>query len=60
MMKKGRKKQALGWIPSAFDEADLKKVKKEGFLAESMEIVFPGTEPILAPSPPPAESEVQG
>jgi hypothetical protein len=25
-----------------------------------MEIVFPGTEPIPAPSPPPAESEVQG
>jgi hypothetical protein len=60
MMKKDGKKQALGWIPSTFDEADLKKVKKEGFLAESMEIVFPGTEPIPAPSPPPAESEVQG
>jgi hypothetical protein len=44
MAKKGTKKQALGWNASIFDEVDLKKVKKEGFLAESMEIVFPSTE----------------
>jgi hypothetical protein len=30
MVKKGTKKQVLDWIPSAFDEADLKKAKKEG------------------------------
>jgi hypothetical protein len=29
MAKKGTKKQALGWTAFAFDEADLKKVKKE-------------------------------
>jgi hypothetical protein len=29
MAKKGTKKQVLDWIPSAFDEADLKKAKKE-------------------------------
>jgi hypothetical protein len=51
MAKKGTKKQALGWNASIFDEADLKKVKKEGFLAESMEIVFPSTE--VTPAPPP-------
>jgi hypothetical protein len=47
--KKGARKQALGWIPSAFDGADLKKAKKEGFLLESVEIVFPSTEAIPAP-----------
>jgi hypothetical protein len=30
-------------------EADLKKVKKEGFLTESAEVIFPSTEVILAP-----------
>jgi hypothetical protein len=51
MAKEGTKKQALGWTASVFDEADLKKVNKEGFLAESMEIVFPSTEVIPAPPP---------
>jgi hypothetical protein len=41
MAKKGTKKQTLGWIPSSFDATDLKKVKKEGFLSESVEILFP-------------------
>jgi hypothetical protein len=40
----------LGWIPSSFDDGDLKKTKKEGFLPASVEIVFPSTESI--PSPP--------
>jgi hypothetical protein len=43
MAKRGAKKQALGWTASIFYEADLKKVKNEGFLAESTEIVFPST-----------------
>jgi hypothetical protein len=34
MAKKGKKKHALNWVPSSFDEADLKKAKKEGFLPE--------------------------
>jgi hypothetical protein len=51
MVKKGAKKQALGWTTSALDEADLKKVKKEGFLTECVEIVFPSTEVIPAPPP---------
>jgi hypothetical protein len=50
MAKKGTKKQALGWIPSFFDDMDLKKAKKEGFLSESVEIIFPKDEAI--PSPP--------
>jgi hypothetical protein len=36
MTKKGAKKQALGWIPSSFNEVDLKKVKREGFLSKSL------------------------
>jgi hypothetical protein len=46
MAKKGAKKQAVGWTASALMEADLKKVKKEGFLAESAEIIFLTTEVI--------------
>jgi hypothetical protein len=41
MAKKGTNKPALGWISSSFDDADLKKAKKEGFLFESAEIIFP-------------------
>jgi hypothetical protein len=51
MAKKGAKKQALGWSASALDEADLKKVKKEGFLSASAEIIFPSDEVIPAPPP---------
>jgi hypothetical protein len=40
MVKKGAKKQALGCTASALNEVDLKKVKKEGFRAESAEIIF--------------------
>jgi hypothetical protein len=49
MAKKNTKKQALGWTSFAFEEADLKKAEKEGFLAKSTEIVFPSTEAIPAP-----------
>jgi hypothetical protein len=51
MVKKGTKKPALGWTTSALDEVDLKKVKKEGFLPASTEIVFPSDEVIPAPPP---------
>jgi hypothetical protein len=49
MTKKGTKKQTLGWIPLSFDETDLKKAKKEGFLLESAEIIFPTDEVVPAP-----------
>jgi hypothetical protein len=49
MAKKGAKKQTLGWTASALKEADLKKVKREGFLSASAEIVFPHDEVISAP-----------
>jgi hypothetical protein len=49
MAKKGTKKQTLGWIPSSFDETDLKIARKEGFLSESMEIIFPRDKAIPAP-----------
>jgi hypothetical protein len=50
MAKKGTKKQALNWVPSSFDEADLKKAKKEGFLSESVAVIFPRDEAV--PTPP--------
>jgi hypothetical protein len=49
MAKKGMKKQAPNWIPSSFDETDLKKAKKEGFLLESAAIIFPGDKTVPAP-----------
>jgi hypothetical protein len=51
MAKKGAKKQDVGWTATVLVEADLKKVKKEGFLVESAEVIFPSTEVI--PLPPP-------
>jgi hypothetical protein len=50
MAKKGTKKQALNWVPSSFDEVDLKKAKKEGFLPESAMVIFPKDEAV--PTPP--------
>jgi hypothetical protein len=41
MAKKAAKKQALGWSATVLDEADLKKVKKEGFMAESAGLSSP-------------------
>jgi hypothetical protein len=49
MAKKGTKKLALNWVPSSFDEADLKKAKKEGFLPAAAPIVFLGDESVLKP-----------
>jgi hypothetical protein len=45
------KKQAVGWTASSFTEVDLKKMKKEGFLAESAKVIFPSTKVIPAPQP---------
>jgi hypothetical protein len=50
MVKKGTKKMALNWVPSSFDDADLKKAKKEGFLPEAAPVIFPGD--VCMPKPP--------
>jgi hypothetical protein len=50
MVKKGGNKMALKWVPSSFEESDLKKDKKDGFLPEAAPIIFPGDERV--PSPP--------
>jgi hypothetical protein len=44
MVKKGSGKMALNWVPSSFEDADLKKLKKEGFLSEAAPVIFPGDE----------------
>jgi hypothetical protein len=50
MTKKGSSSVATKWVPSSFEESDMKKAKKEGLLPESAPIVFPGDERI--PKPP--------
>jgi hypothetical protein len=50
MVKKGAKKMALNRVPSSFDDADLKKAKKEGFLPVAATVIFPGDEHV--PKPP--------
>jgi hypothetical protein len=49
MTKKRAKKQAPNWIRLSFDEADLKKAKKEGFLPTSVAVIFPGDEVVPTP-----------
>jgi hypothetical protein len=44
MTKKGSSSAATKWVPSSFEEYDLKKAKKEGLLPQSAPIVFPGDE----------------
>jgi hypothetical protein len=51
MAKRSVKNQAVGWTASSFSEVDLAKMKKEGFLAEYAEVIFPSTEVIPAPQP---------
>jgi hypothetical protein len=51
MAKRSVKKQVVGWTASSFSEVDLAKMKKEGFLAEYAEVIFPSTEVIPAPQP---------
>jgi hypothetical protein len=50
MTKKGSSSVATKWVPSSFEESDLKKAKKKGLLSESAPIIFPGDERI--PKPP--------
>jgi hypothetical protein len=50
MVKKGSNKMALKWVPSSFEESDLKKAKKDGLLPEAVQVIFPGNERV--PTPP--------
>jgi hypothetical protein len=50
MVKKGSNKMALKWVPSSFEESDLKKDKKDGLLPEAVQVIFPGNERV--PTPP--------
>jgi hypothetical protein len=40
IVKKGSNKMALKWFSSLFEEPNLKKAKKEGFLPESASVIF--------------------
>jgi hypothetical protein len=50
MTKKKSSSTATRWVPTEFEESDLNKAKKEGFLAGAAPIVFPGT--VRIPKPP--------
>jgi hypothetical protein len=50
MVKKGSNKMALKWVPSSFEESNMKKAKKDGFLPEAAPVIFPGDKRV--PSPP--------
>jgi hypothetical protein len=49
MMKKGSSSAATRWVPSLFEESDLKEAKKEGLLPESASIIFLDAERIPKP-----------
>jgi hypothetical protein len=49
MSNKGTKNLALNWVPSSFDDAALKKAKKEGFLPAAASVIFSGNESVLKP-----------
>jgi hypothetical protein len=44
MVRKGGNKMALKWVPSSFEESNLKKAKEDGFLPEAVPIIFLGDE----------------
>jgi hypothetical protein len=46
-----REEQVVGRTASTLTDGDLAKARKEGFLAESAEVVFPSTEVIPTPQP---------
>jgi hypothetical protein len=50
MMKKKSGNVATSWVPFEFEESDLTKAQREGFLVGGEQIVFPSTERI--PKPP--------
>jgi hypothetical protein len=50
MVKKKGIHATTSWVPSEFEQADLAKAQKEGFLVEGDQVVFPSSERI--PKPP--------
>jgi hypothetical protein len=50
MTKKKSGSTATKWVPSEFEESDLTKAQREGFLVGAAPIIFPGIEHI--PKPP--------
>jgi hypothetical protein len=50
MSKKRSANTATSWMPSEFEQADLTKAQKEGFLIGGEQVIFPSTECI--PKPP--------
>jgi hypothetical protein len=40
---------ALKWVPSSFEESDLNKAQKEGFLPVAAPIIFPDDERVPTP-----------
>jgi hypothetical protein len=50
MAKKKGANAATSWVPSEFEQANLTKAQKEGFLVEGDQVVFPSSERI--PKPP--------
>jgi hypothetical protein len=49
MTKKKSDGAATSWVPSEFEESDLAKAQREGFLAGAAPVVFPA--PNTSPSP---------
>jgi hypothetical protein len=49
MMKKKSDSAATKWVPSEFEESDLTKAQREGFLVGAAPIIFPGTKCIPKP-----------
>jgi hypothetical protein len=47
MAKKGTKKQALNWVPSSFDEADLKRPRRKAFYQQRRWLSFLATRELL-------------
>jgi hypothetical protein len=50
MAKKKSGNTATSWVPSKFEESDLTKAQREGFLVGGEQVIFPSTERI--PKPP--------
>jgi hypothetical protein len=50
MAKKKSTNAATSWVPSEFEQADLTNARKEGFLIERDQVIFPSSEHI--PKPP--------
>jgi hypothetical protein len=49
MAKKKSGNAATSWVPSEFEESDLLKAQKDGFLVRGEQVVFPSTERIPKP-----------